>query len=125
MAALIPAGTTHHRHLSGPTLKSPCALARPMPTPARGAAYALLTVGLVNIAAGLFLYSRIDALFLANNVQGHAEANSAIVVAVQLGAGLLAAIGFIALTVGIVMFTIGPSEKPAPKKDVPPTERIG
>ena len=90
-----------------------------MASAARGAAYALLTTGFVNLAAALFLYSRLDAFFVRNDPLG----NEAIVTAVQMGAGFLAVIGFVALLVGVVMFTVGPRETAA-EAPAPP-ERIG
>ena len=89
-----------------------------MASAARGAAYALLTTGFVNLAAALFLYSRVDSLFVRDP-----DGNAAVLLAVQMGSGFLAIIGFLALLVGIVMFTIGPRES-VPEAQAPP-ERIG
>ena len=83
-----------------------------MASAARGAAYALLTTGFVNLAAALFLYSRVDSLFVRDP-----DGNAAVLLAVQMGSG------FLALLVGIVMFTIGPRES-VPEAQAPP-ERIG
>jgi hypothetical protein len=89
-----------------------------MASAARGAAYALLTTGFVNVAAALFLYSRVDALLLPDDP----PANESIILAVQLGSALLAGIGFVALLVGTVTFMIGPREAGAPEGQ---GERIG